>query len=519
LVDDIVLVSSEERCGKSDGEVFRRMLELLRVSAATVRHVGNSLSADVVGARLVGVAAEHFKDGNLTETEKAILADPGSEWDQYAAGTARLARLHAEGTQCDGHRRALTGVASAVVMPVLMNFAFWIVRRAVQQGIKRLVFVSRDGWLLEKCVRKALENSHTVIDCRFIYGSRQAWHAAAVLPPQFEDCSWLFEGGDQLTFGRVLARLNLRKENASHYARILGLDLAAEDILDAKNIGALSQKLSASREVRQEMAEITASVLCYLRQEGLDSPVHTAMVDLGWVGRLQGSLNQLLARMGANPVRGYYFGLTADRNGSATADREAFLFDQRHLEASWLLPGGLLAVVESFSTQRHGTTVGYRQTSAGRWEAVFRREEEAALVNWGIDHVHQTCLTYLDQFPDDCVPQDESDLALVEKTRRILHRFVEHPGFEEARSWGAFPFEHEQSGGGAIPLARAYPGIPKGLCIAMRNPSGELLGGFWRGGAKRLTPVMRRYALDILRKVARETRLRAQAPRNHSSLV
>ena len=54
---DAILVSGEFRIGKPDPRIFERALAMLDVAADRSVHVGDSLEADVAGARASGIGA------------------------------------------------------------------------------------------------------------------------------------------------------------------------------------------------------------------------------------------------------------------------------------------------------------------------------------------------------------------------------------------------------------------------------------------------------------------------------
>jgi predicted HAD superfamily hydrolase len=503
---DEIFVSSEAKCGKTGGALFRRMMQRTITDPKCIRHVGNNYGADITGAQRAGIKAQYFESGNLSRRESILLEDGYSAWDQATSGTARLIRLQTEASVYDSHRRTLANVVAGVAMPTLLNFAQWVVRRAVAKRIRRLIFVSRDGWLLQHCVRYALSAANQSIECKFIYGSRQAWHGAAIDPETLAENTWLFDGACDLTASKIIARLNLSKQTSYELVRTINEHLGGNQILSEKDKAKTLEIIAQHPRTTSELRENRSSVLAYLRQEGLDSSEPTALVDLGWVGRLQTSFNALLEHMGTPPVIGLYFGLEKSKDQNNHSVREAFLFDRRSESPRVYVPGGTIQILESFCTQRHGSTIGYRRGESGRWEPTFRLSADEELINWGIDHVHEVSLAYLQELQKIHVPINESEAELVQKTTKILYAFIEHPEPEEARAWGAFPFEHEQAGGGVVPLATAYPSLLRGVKSILRGRSTSNTGGYWKAAARRLTPGTTRFILELFAQASRQLR-------------
>jgi len=65
LVDAVVQSSEGHLCAKPCTAVYTEALERMNVAAADAVMVGNSLEADVLGARMVGMATGWVRDGNL----------------------------------------------------------------------------------------------------------------------------------------------------------------------------------------------------------------------------------------------------------------------------------------------------------------------------------------------------------------------------------------------------------------------------------------------------------------------
>jgi predicted HAD superfamily hydrolase len=503
--EDLVFSSADIGQGKASGELFRHVLRSMNGCSDTIVHLGNSLEADVAGAKRAGVRGEYFGSGNLSAREKILLRDPSNIFEQHLSGTARICRLKHFARDGSWRIDALSGIVSSVIMPVLLSFALWVAREANKRHLERLVFVSRDGWLLKKAVEKALRISGQHVECIFIYGSRQAWHGAAVRPDRVESCTWLFEGRDKLTMQRLLRRLGISGADQQKIANGLNISLEESEALTEDQ---LQKVLSWLRDLKEENSDLLAAlrrkrhaVVSYLRQEGVISDRSTAIVDLGWAGRLQDSLNILIEQEGGRLVEGLFLGLV--ESAKATRHQKiAFLFDHRGAFRRLENLAGLLQVLESFCTQRHGSVLDYQQDDDGRWSPVFSTKEDQALVDWGIDHVHSVCETYLIEFPDDCETTEESSEQLAGRAQRIIREFVNNPSEMEARVWGAFPFEHEQSGGNPIALATPFPGPWGAFKRAIGDQDERPMGGYWRSAAKIMTPWWKQiFARTISRSV------------------
>ena len=129
--------------------------------------------------------------------------------------------------------------------------------------------------------------------------------------------------------------------------------------------------------------------LAYFKQEGLTDGVPWGLVDLGWNGRLQSSLDSLIGAELRYPINGLYFALHNKPVGVGTL--QAYFCDSHaglgSLKSSFHAP-----MMEMFCTAPHGSTTGYEERG-GRVEPVFVSDDER-LRTWGVDIVHGATLEF-----------------------------------------------------------------------------------------------------------------------------
>jgi predicted HAD superfamily hydrolase len=172
--EDEVFSSCERGAVKHDGTLYKKLRE--QFGEKWVRHYGNAQSADVLQAQWAGLQAVHLPDGELTPREQKSLkvfrkhraADAG----ESIIGAARIARLNVAGKmnisqQPDaGRLRVLSGVGA----PVFFLYAHWLVRQATRDKVKKLAFLSRDGFVLKQIFDKLKHEIQSV----YVLVSRRA---------------------------------------------------------------------------------------------------------------------------------------------------------------------------------------------------------------------------------------------------------------------------------------------------------------------------------------------------------
>lgn len=213
-----------------------------------------------------------------------------------------------------------------VLAPVMCLYVAWVLREAAASGKRRLYFLARDGYSMYETAKLLCRGWNLQIECRYLYCSRYAWRSAEYHFRKEEALDYICLGGIDVTFRRVMCRAGLSGEEGKAIARLLGWERKYDIPLGYRQVKALRPLLAECAPFMDKMAEKSAaaypSVCGYLRQEGLLDGTPWALVDSGWVGSLQKSLQNLLGRMGyKGRVEGYYFGMYAYPQG---VERDAY---------------------------------------------------------------------------------------------------------------------------------------------------------------------------------------------------
>lgn len=492
---DQLFVSSEWKASKADGSLFRKLLDSKHLRPDAIHHTGDRKDADFEVPSRLGIKARHLEVCGLTRYEQ-MLEDLSSEsggFSSLVAGTSRLTRL--QRPAATSHLSTLAELTSSLISPIITFYALWLLREAGKRGLKRLYFVARDGYLVKKLADALIRVFRLPMETRYLYGSRQAWHLPAITDFSDEALSWLFEKTRTLNLRIVLARLHLAPESIEGILTELGWFPPIWDRpLDDESLGRLKTDLLGSAGFRAHVEKIVVekreAVLQYLDQERLFDGTPWAIVDLGWHGRLQQSLEKLLGMRRPTPTVGLYFALYADSPALARLRSSAYLdWDLRCPPASKDIPS-LVFLMESFCTAPHGSTVGYRRGHDGRIVPDCRQHSFEPLETWGISTVHSTVEEFARKLEELTLPCEiltwDSKPALL----RILLAFSRDPLAAEARAWGTFPYEDEQAGTVHERLTAGYSLNWETLRIALIFGDERFLPGSWKvlwhGGQKHM---------------------------------
>jgi len=173
-----VYVSCEHGCNKYSGELFKKVKEYEKIQFSEWIHTGDNLRADIEGAKKNEITALKYDYLYLHSFEKELLKYYENDAALHVAiGIARNVRMKKGIAGNEFNNEFVYGCSYGA--PMIYSYISWVLTQCAEKGIKRLYFVSRDGYV-PKIVADYLIDRYTFdIQTKYIYGSRKAWVPAA----------------------------------------------------------------------------------------------------------------------------------------------------------------------------------------------------------------------------------------------------------------------------------------------------------------------------------------------------
>ncbi len=199
-------------------------------------------------------------------------------------------------------RGGAEGVGYAIVGPVILAFAQWILAQAKADGITTLYFLAREGKLLKDVYDRLASTTHDAAAAQYLVVSRRA--VTVPLIENFDDILNIARAdylpNDLTEF--VFYRLGLKLNGAELAQRGLWpMDRKVEVKND--NLYDLRPVLEALTDHIQARAALERPcLLAYLQQMALDQAETAAVVDVGYSATIQGRLAKFLGKK----LHGYY---------------------------------------------------------------------------------------------------------------------------------------------------------------------------------------------------------------------
>jgi predicted HAD superfamily hydrolase len=430
---------------KRSGRLFDVVVARERVRAHDVLHVGDHAHSDVrVPARL-GMRTRPFLDGRATARERSVYESsyiPCRRSRSLIAGAMRAARL---GNPHDVESAAGQAfeLGCEVSGPLMFAFASWLLEQATGRGIERLYFIARDGQLPCRVAQRLVALREIPIDCRYLYGSRQAWHLPALEALDAPSREWILRDNGRTAIRAVLERVGLVPSECARQLADSRLDPDEPlGTADAEHVWQFVR--SCAEPIREAAARHRALVQSYLIDQGMTDDVRWAVVDIGWRGRLQRSLSSLLASVGASAhIQGFYLGLTTrpppdDRHGL-----DAYLFDST-AAADWRIRGHL-ALYEMLFAATHAGVAGYARKPDGTVHPLLQPSYPLRDGGWPIDAHQCGVLRFVDELGANIAELDVTAAVMRPTVIDLLAGLFRQPTLREAELIGRAAFSEEQT--------------------------------------------------------------------------
>ena len=398
-----------------------------------------------------------------------------------------------------------------VFAPLIVSFTVWVLREAEARGIKRLYFLSRDGYLPYRTAVRLVESYKVDIECRYLYCSRYSLRVPMYSENVGEALDHVTRGGIDVTFRKILMRSGFREEDMEKMQAEFP-DIAPDQVIPYSDLSKIRRRLAENRAYTDLLiARSRASwdpLRAFFAQEGLleeagireeekgranrtraedtcrecgdsdhtdlkkDIPLRTGIVDSGWTGTTQKSIDEIRRRCGIEtPVEGFYFGLFEIPKGMDPGTYHSFYFGPKTKLLNKVFFSNSL--FEAMVRANHGTVSGYRTVKTAE-----KGDEEAHSISEPIpapfrkNDIAEKIDLYIDQYLDQLAEREKCicpepvtrsvpekgiedgnpgpgqipagyDSILTPEITRQLRKFMWNPDPEEAEYFGSLPFSDD----------------------------------------------------------------------------
>ncbi len=334
------------------------------------------------------------------------------------------------------HNDTFAQVTAYVTAPVLFCYVKSVLDKACKAGIKKIYFLARDGYVMQKIANKIIESESMDIESKYLYCSRYVLKNALY---------YLCEGTEELEstgfFGRcafqsalnTLSRAGFDDADRKAIYKEIGFDGDEKVVMGNGEFDSFCEKLKNCNilysMLKEKSRQEYRNILAYFEQEGLFDAVPFALCDTGWLGSIQSALTKLTENKVQCRIKGFYFGLF--RN----ADYDSYipyLFAGEN--AHKVVPRFCNNLFECFCSAPHGMTAGFQlNEECGTYSPLFKEQNE------NIRLLAEKQAAIIEQFAENACNEKAEALPL-KSVKKLLFALMYKPCYEEAEALGAFPF-------------------------------------------------------------------------------
>ncbi|MGL6197851.1 MAG: hypothetical protein ACRC3H_02855 [Lachnospiraceae bacterium] len=341
-------------------------------------------------------------------------------------------------------------VCNYVLAPGLNGFVLWVLNEAIKSGKERLYFLARDGYLMYRSAKIFCEKLKLPIECRYLSCSRYSIRIPMFHLQPDEALEYICRSGINVTMKKILNRAGLSDAEQMEVLDGMNLNIEMSEVIPYARLDEIRGVLKVNQSFMKYMCnrskEAMPNLVGYFRQEGLMDKVEYAIVDSGWVGSMQKTLNQLIAFMGGRKkMEGYYWGLYELPAGAIRPKYHCYYFKpEGSLKEKVHFSNCLFEVI--FSAP-HGMTLRYEKTGEGYRPCYDRISDEKREF---VEKTESYLIRYTEVIAAAEAGLDEidyqSDKAVIKK---LFGLFMGRPAKDEVEVYGNCLFsddvlEHEQ---------------------------------------------------------------------------
>lgn len=347
-------------------------------------------------------------------------------------------------------KEKLAQATAYVTAPVLFCYVDYVIVNAEKQGIKKIYFLARDGYILKAVADVMIKSRKLKIETCYLYVSRYALRNAL-----YFKCDTVEDFENAGFFGRcavqsaenTLKRAGLEEGQRVEVYRKIGFDGDEKRVMNDAEYDTFCKLLKSDNElftdIKNSSREKYENIIGYFEQSGLFENKKIALVDSGWLGSVQRTLTELIMdKTDIGRITGYYFGLYRKKSDSY----RSFLFDIS--DAYRYVPTFCNNLFECFCSAPHGMTIGYNKTENGIQPVTaevngYIADAAAMQTDTAVRFTSYACESNI----------NISEKQLKQLAAKLIKALMYKPDKEEAEIYGAFPFCDDATEISVQPLA------------------------------------------------------------------
>jgi len=324
--------------------LFKFVINDMKVSKKEVVHIGDSKRADFIACMKVGIKSILCNRKIVNTCYVGINDIYQSDRNPYMYINNTLPRYKNESHMFRWGYEAYG--------PLLLGFCQWIHKMLRDKKIETAFFLARDMYLVVDIYKKLYPNENI----KYLEISRKSLRQAYVL--KNDKLESIFDTMARVNYSicEICDALEIDVDEIIEKCKEVNLYISVSDkfpLNEDKN------NVIFSNVVLDKLKSITDYSVEYLEQMGLRQKGKYALIDIGWHGTIQ----NMLEKITENKYTGIYFGSTL-RKSFKEMETYGYWFDTVDEQA--ILPKlTMISILEVMLFPKIGTTISYEKKSKG----------------------------------------------------------------------------------------------------------------------------------------------------------
>ncbi len=339
-----VISSADTFYAKASGKAFPLIQDKYNLDVERWMHIGDNPISDGVRPFEYGICTFVLKD--ISEKYRKSVAQ------MYTVFANR--RLFWKGRQLQHLMLPLESENSPqdplyiegynFLAPLVGAFILEIAEKVQRLGIKKIFFLSREGWTFKKFWEKAIPWMYpegVLPDVSYLYVSRFALTGASCaytgLTQSKADIAFLPANNKDFRDLCRVFNLDIRPLEPVMKRYGLGPDEALSPLYPDWSVNSkykfqyLLEDTDFQKEIKKQTTPYNQALLCYLEHEGFFDHDHVALIDVGWSGTIQRLLFDAIQHQNPKPrMHGFLFAASRGIPYPTTPDNqiEGIIYDK-----------------------------------------------------------------------------------------------------------------------------------------------------------------------------------------------
>lgn len=352
-----IYVSCESRKNKGSSELFKFVQNKEKLNFGKWIHIGDNYNSDYAVPKSLGMEAFNYKNVDSYEN-----VEYDSVFESIIIGT--INNFLYNGNEISYWDK----FGIKYLTPLYIGFTNWIYQMTYK--CDNIYFLARDGYIVKK-IFELFPNDKYI---KYLYVSRNSTQIPVVLSGNSEDkIKFILSSIEgHITLKKLFN--NCKLETKKEYEKIIklyGFDSFDNEIKDRQRYDALKCVCAVLNDAEDKIKADKELVKKYLEQEGLNDFDTINVIDIGWGGSIQASIQKILNKK----VRGYYLGTINRGDYDFNLNSFGYLFDQDNDIYDKSMIFSQVMMYELIFSAPHGSVNRYEEKD-GKIVPVLKKQDD-----------------------------------------------------------------------------------------------------------------------------------------------